>query len=125
MVNLLLGFCSGWNCLIIILLVSFRAGRTMSKVPILAAELPHCPKCIVPMVLTRSEPWRSGFELRTFECASCGQIRSLEATVNEAGRAALFAGFVFPVAKPTQGELQSRSEPRFSRAGPKLSACRC
>ena len=52
-------------------------------VPILPNELPRCPACVERMVLVRSEPWRSNFELRKFECERCGQIRTLEAELGE------------------------------------------
>ena len=52
-------------------------------VPILPIEPPRCPACVERMVLVRSEPWRSNFELRKFECERCGQIRTLEAELGE------------------------------------------
>src|SRR5258705_10384669 len=33
---------------------------------------PPCTKCGKPLLLTRSEPEKPGFELRVYYCASCG-----------------------------------------------------
>ena len=63
----------------------FEAAGVVARamVPILPIEAPRCPACVACMVLVRSEPWRSNFELRKFECERCGQIRTLEAELGE------------------------------------------
>jgi hypothetical protein len=32
---------------------------------------PPCSKCARPLILTRSEPGKPGFDLRTYYCAAC------------------------------------------------------
>jgi DNA-directed RNA polymerase subunit M/transcription elongation factor TFIIS len=36
-----------------------------------------CPKCSATMMLARIEPEQPGYDLRTFECRSCGQTESV------------------------------------------------
>ena len=52
----------------------FEAAGVVARamVPILPIEAPRCPACVACMVLVRSEPWRSNFEFRKFECERCG-----------------------------------------------------
>jgi hypothetical protein len=59
----------------------------MSKSRIATIERPRCPNCHERMVLIRSTPHGSCFEVRTFECAKCGQAKIIETTdpLNEAG----------------------------------------
>jgi hypothetical protein len=58
----------------------------MSKSRIATIERPRCPNCKERMSLIRSAPNGSGFEVRTFECAKCGQAKIIETTdpLNEA-----------------------------------------
>jgi uncharacterized metal-binding protein (TIGR02443 family) len=35
-----------------------------------------CPKCSTPMTLTRIDPDKPGFDIRTFECSKCGYTQS-------------------------------------------------
>jgi predicted RNA-binding Zn-ribbon protein involved in translation (DUF1610 family) len=48
---------------------------------------PPCPKCGREMVITRIEPDRLGYDLRTFECTKCGNetILMARATVRPLG----------------------------------------
>jgi hypothetical protein len=57
------------------------------KSHIAAIERPRCPNHRERMVLVREVPGRSGFEVRTFECAKCGQDKVVETKdpLNEAG----------------------------------------
>ncbi len=50
----------------------------MSQPPIAALECPRCPKCEEPMLLIRSLENGSRSEVRTFECAKCGQDKIIE-----------------------------------------------
>lgn len=36
-----------------------------------------CGSCRAPMTFLRSKPARIGFELRTFECASCNNVEKV------------------------------------------------
>jgi hypothetical protein len=53
-------------------------GRVMSKSRIATIERPRCPNCYERMMLIRSTPHGSCFEVRTFECAKCGQAKIIE-----------------------------------------------
>ncbi len=42
------------------------------------AVQPHiCPKCLGPMILTRIQPARIGFEMRTFQGVNCHHVDSV------------------------------------------------
>jgi hypothetical protein len=42
-----------------------------SRFPLHADERPHCPKCSAQMTLVLISRGPSGFDIRTFDCASC------------------------------------------------------
>ena len=46
-------------------------------IPLLAIERLRCPKCRARMMLARTSPTPSGFELRTFDCSKCGHVEQI------------------------------------------------
>ncbi|HEY4901736.1 MAG TPA: hypothetical protein VIH91_13050 [Terriglobales bacterium] len=55
-----------------------------------AIERPRCPRCQARMPLVATEPGLDGFDHRTFNCAKCGESRTIEVaadpmTSNSAG----------------------------------------
>lgn len=43
---------------------------------------PNCPRCDARMRLARIEPDKPGYDLRTFECGSCGHSTSIIAKID-------------------------------------------
>jgi hypothetical protein len=48
-----------------------------AAIPLLAIQQLRCPKCRTRMRLARISPGRTGFELRTFECAKCDHVEQI------------------------------------------------
>jgi hypothetical protein len=45
-------------------------------------ERPFCPDCESPMILSRLEPDRPGFDLRTYACLMCAATESIVVAVS-------------------------------------------
>jgi hypothetical protein len=48
-----------------------------AAIPLLAIQRLRCPKCQTRMMLARISPGPTGFELRTFECATCNRVEKI------------------------------------------------
>jgi transposase-like protein len=49
-------------------------------------QRPVCPNCSAHMMLARIMPARMGFDLRSFECLKCDQVRELMVETDAFGR---------------------------------------
>jgi hypothetical protein len=47
-----------------------------------AIELPRCPKCLSRMLFVRIVTGSSGYDLHTFECATCDHIHKVIAATD-------------------------------------------
>jgi hypothetical protein len=49
----------------------------LAAIPLLAIHRLRCPRCQARMTLARISPGPSGFELRTFDCATCEYVEKV------------------------------------------------
>jgi hypothetical protein len=49
----------------------------LAAIPLVAIERLRCEKCHARMVLAHISPGPSGFEHRTFDCASCDHVEKI------------------------------------------------
>jgi hypothetical protein len=47
-----------------------------------SSERPFCPDCESPMILSRLEPDKPGFDLRTYTCLMCAATESIVVAVS-------------------------------------------
>jgi hypothetical protein len=49
----------------------------LAAIPLLAIHRLRCPQCRTRMMLSRISPGPTGFELRAFDCTSCGHVEKI------------------------------------------------